>query len=533
MKVPIILISLTLLCSASLYALDAPEEQVIKVYSKEQIAKQNILTLFRWIEAGSLDKKESRKAIFVIRKQLDVLKKEHALGKASWPQVYGYLDRSFFRAIVKGYEYEANNRPLLNRLFAEIPQETGLSDPRHPWLDVENNLIDYIENEAIISCAALKKADKIDLTKPEILVATDIVSIANLVEGSLNSILQTQLGNFNAYRLVHDGAASRGTSLDNKDFDFALSFDNQQGFNKFLKKIKPMMNLLSAKLSSGGYSIFSTDFEHRINSTRIVTFLIQDKDGIVLRVRITSGENLTIYADDINAQIEHIKLLGGNWEYLSGQIVLFKKLVRDVLHSYGKSYGGLDEMECEQFIMQAAGFSGYGAKFTSIGSFDKTMHWIYNIGLDRKSSAIVPFDGVINNNLKVEFSSSFWNKLVNAARKYMVLANIEMSEYEFSSLGYTLADAASYRKNANYAIEVLNFDSYPEFKKLLFSDVIPKVRKTLSAFFTENDIEVTDRCRYFIFFSTTYPILLTERLGKSGLAIKARYIVKTIEEQHL
>lgn len=88
----------------------------------------------------------------------------------------------------------------------------------------------------------------------------------------------------------------------------------------------------------------------------------------------------------------------------------------------------------------------YGRKITSIGSFDKTMRWIYRAGLDKDSSTVVPLDkaagqsGIYlqdlkSTNLLTTCSPIFWNKLVNAAAKYVELNKIRMSEDEFASLG--------------------------------------------------------------------------------------------------
>ena len=95
--------------------------------------------------------------------------------------------------------------------------------------------------------------------------------------------------------------------------------------------------------------------------------------------------------------------------------------------------------------MQAASSSDYGKKITGIGSFDKTMRWIYNIGFDQASSTVVPFDiatkqiGIYkyaDKYQKIECSSSFWNQLVNASKRYVELNKTTMSEEEFASLGY-------------------------------------------------------------------------------------------------
>ena len=213
--------------------------------------------------------------------------------------------------------------------------------------------------------------------------------------------------------------------------------------NLFSGKINLIVKTLFKELRSEGYKIFSVDFSRKIMSMRLVSLMLQDKDGVIFRVHLTAGKNIRIYSDILAKQIEQIKALGGSWEYVSGQIVLFKRLVRDVLHSYGKFYG-VNGIICEQFIVQAASSSDYGKKITGIGSFDKTMRWIYSIGFNQDSSTIIPFEiatkqvGIYkyaDKYLKVECLPVFWNQLVNAARKYVVLGNTEMSEDDFASLG--------------------------------------------------------------------------------------------------
>ena len=436
-KAVFLLISIVLLSNASLYAKDN---------SKEQIAKQNIVTSFRWIEDGNLMMPELKNTIVVIKKQLEVIKKECILEKKPCATVYGCLNNNLFDNLIKGYEYESNNRPLLNRLFVEAAAgKVDIAKPSHPWLNIQNNLIDCLENEVVSSLTISIGTIKTDLTKPEILVAPVINSTVDLVEGALVQILKTQLNLSGAYRLVHDGSTSRGTSLNNTDFDFEVLFENQEDFDLFSAKINPIVETLIREWRSEGYETFSVDSSRQIKSMKLVTFMLLDKDGIVFRMSITVGKNMRIYADILNAQIAQIKALGGSWEYVSGQIILFKRLVRDVLYGYGQCYGGLYGLRCEQFIVQAASSSDYGKKITGIGSFDKTMRWIYNIGFDQASSTVVPFDiatkqiGIYkyaDKYQKIECSSSFWNQLVNASKRYVELNKTTMSEEEFASLGY-------------------------------------------------------------------------------------------------
>ena len=444
-KVLFLLISTVFLCNGSLYALNNLKDTSITC-SKEQIDKQNILTLFRWIEAGNLDKTEAKNAIVVIKKQLMILRKECALGKRSCAAVYGYMDNAFFNTFTDGYEFMGNNRPLLNRLFVEAAKEANTADPRHPWLDIKGNLLDCLENEAGICCGTFTSAVKTDLTKPEIFVAPSIDSVVNLVEGSFSSILKTQVSLSGAYRLVHSGSTSRGTSLDNTDFDFDLIFEKQKDLDIFSKRLPLILNSLSRKWKSEGYNILSKNGGSQYSWGRLISLFAQNKDGIFFRVQVVVDRESKLYSDCLNAQIEQIKTLGGSWDNLKGQIILFKNLVRGVLHSYKKSYGGLDGMECEQFILQPVSSSEFGRKITGIGSFDKTMRWIYKIGFDRTSSAIIPFNtatdqgGIYYINTgeykQIVCTPLFWAKLVNAARKYVALAKTEMSEDEFASLGY-------------------------------------------------------------------------------------------------
>ena len=412
------------------YTQDTPKAAA-EAYSKEQIIKQNILTLFRWIEGGNLKEAELKNAVSFIKKQ---------------PAVYGYMDNSFFAAFIKGYEFEANNAALLNRLFVAATGKTITTLPRHPWLDIQNNLIDCLENEVIISCSGPAKYAKTDLTKPEIYVAPDINSIVDLVTRTVTPAIEAQLGLSAAYKLVHKGSTARGVSLDNTEFDFDPLFGNQKDYDLFLKRLPSVLSSLSERWRLNGVNILSEDSDSQYPWGRLINLIAQDKEGIVFRVQLLVGKDRRSWNEFIGDQMEQIRALGGRWEYVSGQIILFKRLVRDVLHSYGKSYG-LDGMMCVEFIVQADSSTEYGRKITSIGSFDKTMRWIYKIGFDQASSAITPFDmatkqtGIYSpdaKKLQITCSPVFWNKLVNAARKYVALGKAEMSEDEFSGLGHTL-----------------------------------------------------------------------------------------------
>ncbi len=401
----------------TLYALDS---------TKEQVAKQNILTLFSWIEQGSPEKAEAEKVVAVIKAQLKVLRKECVLAKAPCPQVYVYLDKSFFNTLIRDYKIEDDNRSLFNRLFAEAAARIGPNNgipepkPKHPWLDIKNSLIDCLENEVVISCSGSTKSARIDLTKPEIYIAPDVPTIAALVEGALSSILKTNLTLSGNYRLVHKGSTSRGTSLNNADFDYDLLFVNQKDLENFLKKRVSIIHLLTREWELEGYDVLSR-LERKVAQRSLFNFRLKDKNGVVLQIQLFVGRNKIIYADDLNVQIEQIKALGGNWNYVRGQIILFKKLVKDVLHSYKTFYGGLDGVRCEQLIIQAGSSTNSGRKITSIGSFDKTMHWIYSIGFDRASSTIIPFERISNRLVMFKYSGNnplfisspvIWNKFV-------------------------------------------------------------------------------------------------------------------------
>jgi len=437
-------ISLLSLYVSSLYAKDS-SKNTSKSLPKEQIARQNILTLFRWIESGDLEKRELNKAVAVIRKQLKILKKECLLQKKPCPAAYGYLDNSFFKALAKGYQFEGNNQPLLNRLFVEAAkgkEDTAVA--RHPWLDIKNNLLDCLENEVGLCCGTSKEAASADLLKPEIFVAPDVYAVVSIAEGGLDSIISAQFNLSDTYRLVHKGSTARGTSLDNTDFDFDLLFKNEKDLDRFLGRLSVVLRAFTRQWRKEGYRILSIH-ERNILPKKMINFIIQDKNGIVFMLQIFVGKNIVIYADRLNDQIEQIKALGGNWDELRWQIILLKKLVRGVLHSYRKSLGGLDGMECEQLIIQAGSSLEYGRKITSIGSFDKAMRWIHRIGFDQGSLKITPYEriasqfGIYYTNtqkyIPLALTDLFWGKLVNAAKRYVEINKVKMSEDEFASLG--------------------------------------------------------------------------------------------------
>ena len=417
---------------------------ISRIYSREQIAKQNILTLFRWIENGSFGKAELINATAVIKRELKALKKECAINKKPCAAVYACLDNSFFNSLAKGYVFEGDNRQLLNRLFVEAGGNTSTVIPGHPWLDTKNKLLDCLENELIICCSSSAGTAKADLTKPEIFIAPDINSVAGLVEKDFDSVLKNKLSLSGGYRLVHKGSTARGTSLDNTDFDFDILFEKQEDSDKFLRKLRPLLNTVFSKWRLRGYTVLSK-YERQVLTRKLINLIVQDKDGIVFMMQIFAGKDLVIYVDRLSAQVEQIKVLGGQWKDISGQIILFKRLVRDVLHSYRSTLGGFGGVECEQFIIQAGSSTDYGRKITGIGSFDKAMRWIYSVGFDLETPTIIPFDKATNQtsiyyqDTKMRKSlvcmPMFWNKLVNAARKYVELNKIEMSEEEFFHLG--------------------------------------------------------------------------------------------------
>ena len=338
-----LLISIVFLCSI-FFCFQGSFKYSSKTYPKEKIAKQNILTLFRWIGEGDLEKAEVKNVISAIKKQLTVLRRETASGRCSCAAVYERLDSNLLNALIKGYEYGNNNGLLLNRLFVESAAgKVNTASPRHPWFDIQNNLIDCLANEVIISCDRSTETAKTDLLKPEIFIAPTITSIVDLVENNFNSILKTQLSLSGAYRLILKGSTGRGTSLDNADFDFDLLFDKQEDLSLFLRKLNPIIDHLTKKWRSQGCNVLSK-IERDVSKRRLINFIVQDKDGVVLRIQLFVGGKTRIYADILNQQIGQIKALGGNWDDLKGQIILFKKLVRDVFHSYGKFYGGIDGM---------------------------------------------------------------------------------------------------------------------------------------------------------------------------------------------
>lgn len=449
-----ILVSTVILSSACIYAQDVPQNSA-KVYSEEQVAKQNILTIFGWIEKGSLGEVELKNISSCIKEQLQVLKKECASVKGSCGRVYGYLDDNFLSSVTKEYKWGVDYSWFLNSLFIEaagkadeaskVKVKPNKSMPeavaKHPWLDIRNNLVDCLENEVIISFPA---AFNTNLTKPEILVAPDISFTANLMEKALTLILKNQLNISGAYRLVFKGSTSRGTSLDNADFDFDLLFDNQEGLTSFFTKVDHVIDSLSREYKAQGYIILSK-YEYDVPKRRLVNLLAQDKNGVVFRMQLLVGIKTRIYVDMLNSQIAQIKALGGSWEYVSGQIIMFKRLAKDVLRSYGKSYDNMTGPECEQFIIQASNSLNHGEKIISIGSFDKTMRWLYKVGFDQASSTIIPLDMAddriamyiypTKENVMKKFSPILWKKLVNASRRYVALNKIDLSEDEFASLG--------------------------------------------------------------------------------------------------
>jgi hypothetical protein len=498
-----------------------------------EVQKQNILTLSRWIAAGYLDDTEIKDALPVLKRQVWLLKQEYSAAKQACPAVYAQMDDKFFYSLKKEYEFKADNSPLLNRLFISSGAGAGKRNAARPWLDMQENFIDSLQNELFISYPPGEGTPGEDLTKPDIFAAPQIGPVVEMVKGSLASAPGELFNPSGAYEAVHKGSTSKGTSLDNTDFDFDLVFDEQKDLDMLAGKTGPFMDKLGAKWKAGGYDILSSH-ARSFSGKVLLNFIVSGKDGIVIRVQILCFRREPTYSDAFRSQMEQVEKLGGSWDYLKGQIILFKRLVKDILHSYGKSTGGLDGMECEQFIIQAGSSSDSGRRIKSTGSFDKTMRWIYGIGFDRRSGAIIPFEkaqrrsGIYcQDDQKTKllvYAPSLWNKLVNASRKYLQLGRQEMTYRDFAGLGYTLSDAAGYRKGSNYAVEVSSPENPQDFRDEIFSAVIPAVGDILKSPFTESDIENVDRGRYFLFFDTAEPAMMKQRLKQIGVPVKAQYI---------
>lgn len=503
-------------------------------YSKEQIARQNVLTLVRLIRYGNFEMPVLKDALALIREQVDTVRKECAGNAKPCPDPYKSMDDAFFNAVAGSYEFKADNSFLLNSLYMGFPGGGKAGQSRHPWLDIRKDLLDRLENEVNVSCDP-SGIGRAGLREAEIFAATDIQRLVNSVEKNIARAIKKQAGiSSSSYRFVHNGSTSRGVSLDNADFDFALLFEKREDFSRFMERLGPVLGDLSAALSRNGYSVLINS-QRQIHERKLLNFIIRDQQGIVFRLQVIVNMRVGLYLDNLDRQIRQIEALGVSWDDFKGQIILFKKLLKSVFHVYGSNCASLDGMECEQLIIQAQSSKDYGRMITGVGSFGKLMYYLNEIGFDRSSSRIIPFENV-SSKLKiyyldqdtkqdktVVFSDILWRKLVNAARKFTALGDEEMSENDFAGLNYTLADAACYREGANYAVEVWDRRSFSDFKKFVMSDIAFVAKKYVFRPVGVEDVEMASKGRYFVFFKTVDAKRLSAKLAKFGLLIVGEY----------
>jgi len=444
------------------------------------------------------------------------------------------MDDVFFGKVLEGYEFKADNSYLLNSLYISFPGSEKAGKPRHPWMDTRKNLLDRLENEVNVSRGPLG-IGRAGLREPEIFVATDTQGLVSSIKKNIARAIRNQTGiPAPNYRLAHNGSTSRGVSLDNADFDFAILFEKKEDFSRFMEKLGPALGDLSAGLSRDGYTVLINS-QRQIHERKLLNFIIRDQQGIVFRLQVTVVRKIALYLDNLDGQIRQIEALGADWDDFKGQIILFKKLLKNVFHIYGSNCGSLDGMECEQVIIQTQSSRDSGRMITGVGSFEKLMYYLCEIGFDRSSSRIIPFENAagklkiyyLDQDTKqdktVVFTDMLWRKLVNAARKFAALDGKEMSEDDFAGLDYTLADAAGYRRDANYAIEVWDRRDFSGFKKYILSDIALALKKHASSPLGVEDVEMAGKGRYFIFFKTSDAKRLSAKLAKSGLLITGEY----------
>jgi len=490
--------------------------------------------LARLIRYGNFEMPVLKDALALIREQADTVRKECAGNARPCPDVYKSMDDAFFSSVARSYEFKADNSFLLNSLYMGFSGTGKTGQPRHPWLDIRKDFLDRLENEVNVSRDPLV-IGRAGLREPEISVATNIQRMVSSVKRNIARAVKNQIGiSASNYRLAHNGSTSRGVSLDNADFDFALLFERREDFSRFMEKLGPALGDLSAGLSRNGYTVLINS-QRQIHERKLLNFIIRDQQGIVFRLQVDVGMRRGLYIDNLDGQIRQIEALGVNWDDFKGQIVLFKKLLKNVFHIYGSNCGSLNGMECEQVIIQAQSSKDSGRMITGVGSFGKLMYYLNEIGFDRSSSRIIPPGDAagklkiyyLNQDAKqdkaVVFSDMLWRKLVNAARKFIALGDKQISEDDFAGLDYTLADAVCYRKDANYAIEVWDKRDFSDFKKYILSDIAFTEKKYVSRPPGIEDVEMAGKGRYFVFFETVDAKRLSAELAKSGLLIIGDY----------
>ncbi|MGH7198068.1 MAG: sigma-70 family RNA polymerase sigma factor, partial [Candidatus Omnitrophota bacterium] len=242
-------------------------------------------------------------------------------------------------------------------------------------------------------------------------------------------------------RVVATGAVHRGTSLPhldpkdpNQDYDFAILFKPGEEYAEYANHLRDDIGWI---LQDSGYWV------HHVNRSKsragmLFMFFVRDTKGRFFKVDVTLGFDQKLYPEYFEDQMREIASRGGDVTMVKRDIILMKKLARDVLGIYKRTpgfgeHGRLNGVAAEQLVIQSG------------GTFNKAMGWICAIGFDHDTKEIIPIGQVLKSHKFYEpegdrnilghvFSELTWRKMAGAAKKYVDLGKQEITEEELPLL---------------------------------------------------------------------------------------------------
>ncbi len=136
----------------------------------ERRAKQNILNIFGWLEAGAVDTAALPRAVDRLRQEVKALRTTCHLRDDYKEAVFGYLDDRFFEELAPALRQDPSRQTLVAELtkalhrhpeVTSIPPRNGASTVRvqHPWIEKNLTLLDYLENERDIRAGTFDEID--------------------------------------------------------------------------------------------------------------------------------------------------------------------------------------------------------------------------------------------------------------------------------------------------------------------------------------------------------------------------------------
>jgi protein-tyrosine phosphatase len=146
-------------------------EQLQHWQTRERKAKADIYEIFVAMQQGFYNPEELELAIRLLENRLDILRNHCGLKRAYYDALFGSLDSEFFDQLRANYDFSgvANNIPIIRRLLQEgffraedginkyqgvvrsFYRENGVNTipylEKHPWIESEITIIDYLKAE--------------------------------------------------------------------------------------------------------------------------------------------------------------------------------------------------------------------------------------------------------------------------------------------------------------------------------------------------------------------------------------------------